>query len=281
MLRALAKLTKTSALSINELRVVLALERLVARIEAHRILRDKLIFKGGFVLLKTFDSQRFTRDLDALAADLPKQKLLSQVKEALAVDLDDGLYFAEPELEDLVDQGRYGGYRIRIPFQIGPLPADSHKLKKLSRVHLDVGFGDVISGKPKRAKLTPAIEGEEPISWRIYPIESIYAEKLETLVSRGSANSRAKDLFDLAVLYDEVKTGARLSTAITKTFANRKTDVPASFAAFFKTLDLTILERSWSSVELSGGKMTFTTCKRRLASVLKGVDSILAKKKKR
>jgi hypothetical protein len=151
VLRALAKLAKTSALSINELRVVLALERLVARIEAHTSLREDLVFKGGFVLLKAFDSQRFTRDLDALAADMPKQKLLFQVKEALRVDLDDGLYFAEPELEDLVDQGKYGGYRVRIPFQIGPLPTDPHKLRKLSRVHFDVGFGDVILGKPRRA----------------------------------------------------------------------------------------------------------------------------------
>jgi len=280
VLRALAKLAKESVLSINELRVVLALERVIARIEAHRVLREKFIFKGGFVLLKTFDSQRFTRDLDALVADMPKQKVLSQVQEALRVDLDDGLYFAESEMEDLVDQGKYGGYRIKLPFQIGPLPTDAHKITKLSRVHLDVGFGDVILGKPKRVKLTPAIEGEKPISWKIYPIESIYAEKLETLVSRGSANSRAKDLFDLVVLFDEVKTRARLSTAINKTFTNRKTELPASFSAFFKALDLTILERSWGSVELSGGKMSFATCKRRLTSVLKGVDSILIKKKK-
>ena len=281
VLRALARLAKESALSINEIRIVLALERVVARIEAHKVLREKLIFKGGFVLLKTFDSQRFTRDLDALAADMPKQKLLSQVKEALSIDLDDGVYFAESEMEDLVDQGQYGGYRVRIPFQIGPLPTDPHKIKKLSRVHLDVGFGDVILGKPKRTKLAPAIEGEKPVSWKIYPIESIYAEKLETLVSRGSANSRAKDLFDLVVLFDKVKTRARLSTAINQTFTNRKTELPASFAAFFKNLDLTILERSWGSVELSGAKMTFATCNRRLVSVLKGVDSILTKKKKR
>ena len=280
VLRALVKLSKTSALSINELRIVLALERLVARIEAHKVLREKLIFKGGFVLLKTFDSQRFTRDLDALAVDIPKQKLLSQVKEALRVELDDGIYFAKPELEDLVDQGQYGGYRIRIPFQIGSLPSEPHKLKKLSRVHLDVGFGDVILGKPKRTKLAVAIAGEKPISWKIYPIESIYAEKLETLISRGSTNSRAKDLFDLVVHFNEVKTRARLGSAIQQTFSNRKTELPASFSAFFKTLDLTILERSWGSVELSGGNMTFATCKRRLSSALKGVDSILTKKKK-
>lgn len=280
VLRALTKLSKASALSINDLRVILALERVVARIEAHKILRDKLIFKGGFVLMKTFDSQRFTRDLDALARDVPKERLLTQVKAALSIDLDDGLYFADPKLEDIVDQGRYGGCRIKVPFQIGPLPADSHKVNKLSRVHLDLSFGDAILGRPKRTKLIPAIGGERPVSWKIYPLESIYAEKLETLVSRGSANSRAKDLFDLVVLYDEVKTRTRLGAAINKTFANRKTQLPASFSAFFRTLDLTILERSWGSVELSGGKMTFATCRRKMATVLKGIDSILTKRKK-
>jgi hypothetical protein len=58
ILRELSRLAKVSTLSINELRVVLALERVVARIEAHKGLRDKLVFKGGFVLLKSFGSQR-------------------------------------------------------------------------------------------------------------------------------------------------------------------------------------------------------------------------------
>jgi hypothetical protein len=93
ILRALARLVKESALSINELRVVLALERVLARIEAHRQLRERLVFKGGFVLLKSLGSQRFTRDLDALAQDIPKQRLLSYLTEALAIDLNDGLYF--------------------------------------------------------------------------------------------------------------------------------------------------------------------------------------------
>jgi hypothetical protein len=112
VLRALTRLSQDSALSLNELRVVLALERIVARIEAHKVLREKLIFKGGFVLLKSFDSTRFTRDLDALAANMQKNKLFSYVKEALSFDLDDGLYYGAPELEDLIDQGQYGGYRI-------------------------------------------------------------------------------------------------------------------------------------------------------------------------
>lgn len=280
ILRALARLVKESALSINELRVVLALERVVARIDAHKGLRDKLVFKGGFVLLKSFGSQRFTRDLDALAHDIPKQRLLKHVTESLAMDLNDGLYFGEVAVEDLIDQGQYGGYRIKIPFQIGPLPKEPRKLKKLSRVHVDVGFGDVILGKPKLSKMGSIIEGEGPLSWRIYPLESIFAEKLETLVSRGSGNSRAKDLFDLVILFDEVRERRALKGAIKKTFSNRATDMPTSFAEFFARLDLTILERSWGSVELTGVKMSFATCQRRLRGVLRGIDKLLVPKRR-
>ena len=280
ILRALARLVKESALSINELRVVLALERVVARIEAHKGLRDKLVFKGGFVLLKSFGSQRFTRDLDALAQDIPKQRLLNHMTEALALELNDGLSFGDVAVEDLIDQGQYGGYRINIPFQIGPLPKEVRKRKKLSRIHVDVGFGDVILGKPKLSKVRSIVDGAAPLSWRIYPLESIFAEKLETLVSRGSGNSRAKDLFDMVILFDEARGRRALKGAIKRTFSNRGTDVPTSFAEFFASLDLTILERSWGSVELTGGKMSFATCKRRLRGVLRGVDKLLAPKRR-
>lgn len=280
ILRALARLVKESALSINELRVVLALERVVARIEAHRGLRDKLVFKGGFVLLKSFGSQRFTRDLDALAQDIPKQRLLNHMTEALVMDLNDGLYFGDVAVEDLIDQGQYGGYRINIPFQIGPLPKEVRKRKKLSRIHVDVGFGDVILGKPKLSKVRSIVGGAAPLSWRIYPLESIFAEKLETLVSRGSGNSRAKDLFDMVILFDEVRERRALKGAIKRTFSNRGTEMPTSFAEFFASLDLTILERSWGSVELTGGKISFATCKRRLRGVLRGVDKLLAPKRR-
>lgn len=254
--------------------------RVLARIEAHRQLRERLVFKGGFVLLKSLGSQRFTRDLDALAQDIPKQRLLSYLTEALAIDLNDGLYFGDVAVEDLIDQGQYGGYRIKIPFQIGPLPKEARKLNKLSRIHVDVGFGDVILGKPKVAKVNSIVEGEAPLSWRIYPLESIFAEKLETLVSRGSGNSRAKDLFDLVILFEEVKGRKVLKGAIKKTFSNRATDMPTSFAEFFASLDLTVLERAWGSVELTGGNMSFSTCQRRLRGVLRGIDRLFVPKRR-
>lgn len=100
VLRELKRLALNSSLSINELRVVLALERIVARIEAHQRLREALVFKGGFVLLKVVQSSRFTRDLDALARSISQEEVSELVKQALAIDLGDGISFGVPEVKD-------------------------------------------------------------------------------------------------------------------------------------------------------------------------------------
>ena len=57
---------KKGSLPINELRIILTLERIVARLDVSSKVKKHLIFKGGFVLLKILESNRFTRDLDAL-----------------------------------------------------------------------------------------------------------------------------------------------------------------------------------------------------------------------
>ena len=76
-IRALAQSNKR--FNINEIRVIVALERAVARLQYHKELAEHLVFKGGFVLLKMFDSERFTRDADALAVSISKQKLKEMI----------------------------------------------------------------------------------------------------------------------------------------------------------------------------------------------------------
>ena len=275
VLRALAKLAKTSALAINQLRIILALERLVARLVASKALHGKLIFKGGYVLFRELGSPRFTRDLDALARGIEKEEIIAPISAAIAQDLDDGVYFGEADIQELLDQGPYGGLRISVPFQIGPLPAEERKLKKLSRVHLDVGFGDVFLGRARQTSLKPLIEGESAVSWSIYPAESMFAEKLETLVSRGSANSRGRDLYDLLMLYRLLGSSSQLRSAIEKTFSNRSTSIPRSFIEFLNALDLTILRNSWSAVQLNKGEISFEQCIKEFKDVLRSVDGLV------
>lgn len=80
-LNKLAKTTKTH--SVIDLRMVLALERVIARVEKHKILSKHFVFKGGFVLLKTTNSDRFTRDVDTLAIGLSRKQVPKLMEEAL------------------------------------------------------------------------------------------------------------------------------------------------------------------------------------------------------
>jgi hypothetical protein len=75
--------------SINELRIIVGLERVVARLERHPRLSQHLVFKGGFVLLKTVNTSRFTRDIDALALNVARESIVNMVQHALKVDLYD------------------------------------------------------------------------------------------------------------------------------------------------------------------------------------------------
>ena len=175
--------------SFNHLRVLMALERIVARLEHHPVLSEHLIFKSGFALLKTIKSSRFTRDVDALAFSLPKESVPHLVVQALRADLKDGFWFGDVKTDDLMSDQTYGGFRFDCAYQLGHAPARDGELKKLSRIHIDVAFSYRLEVKPKREMMTPLLAGTDPISWYVYPPEQMFAEKLETLCKRASPNS--------------------------------------------------------------------------------------------
>ncbi|MFN7454627.1 MAG: nucleotidyl transferase AbiEii/AbiGii toxin family protein, partial [Pseudobdellovibrionaceae bacterium] len=203
-LNKLAKAAKT--LSVNDLRMVLALERVIARVENHKKLSKHFVFKGGFVLLKTVNSNRFTRDVDALAIGLSRKQVPDLVGDALSADLQDGLWFGDVKTTDLVNQGPYGGYTFNVAFTIGKAPsAKDPKIKKFSRIRIDVGFGDALESVPEKQSMPSILTDEEPVTWSVYPFEFIFAEKMEALFSRGSNNSRAKDIYDMQLIFGRIK----------------------------------------------------------------------------
>lgn len=276
ILKSLAKLAKKDSqmLSINELRIIVAIEGLVARLLAFKGLSKHLVFKGGFVLLKVLAHDRFTRDLDSLVRGITLEEASDLVVKAIEVDLDDGLWFGLPEVESLDEQGEYGGLRISAAFQIGEPPPTLKKKKKLSRVNIDLGFGDTVKNVASE-KLLSIVDGGTSISWSVYPIEWIISEKLQTLVRRGSANSRAKDLYDLVKLLPLCIDHEKLWSAIKATFKTRETEIPESFERFLSELDPRILMASWPSITLLDTKMTFEECIAQLLRQLKKLDGQL------
>jgi len=257
MARLKKLVTNAPGKTINELRIILALERAVHRLERHPRLSNHLIFKGGFVLLKTIGTHRFTRDLDALAFEISKEEVPSLVIEALTVDLGDGLWFGDILTQDLMDQGKYGGLRFNCAYQIGEPPLQKEKIKKLSRIHIDIGFGDEMDSPPQRKAMNSILIEIQPVSWLVYSLETIFSEKLETLISRGSLNSRAKDLYDLVVIFDKYKDNLELGPSIELTFRNRNTPLPKSFFEAASKFDLEMLKTSWSSVLLTETSKSF------------------------
>lgn len=249
LMRAIKALAKDGpGFSINEIRVIVALERAVARLELVKEISQYLIFKGGFVLLKMFDGQRFTRDVDALAVSISKEHIKELIPNALLADLNDGMWYGDVQILKLEEQGEYGAFRFDFAFQIGE--PDHKKIYKLSRIHVDVGFSDKLPLKPSLISMPSLLKDEKPVTWLVYPKEFIAAEKLETLYSRGSASSRAKDIIDLVDLLPQCNNKDKLMEAIDQTFKNRGTPKPDSWVKTAQSFDKTILSAAWPGVVL-------------------------------
>jgi predicted nucleotidyltransferase component of viral defense system len=259
--------------SVNELRIVLALERIVTRLTADKTLGKHLVYKGGFVLMKVLESERFTRDLDALGVGIDKSDVVKLVPKTLEKDLGDGLWFGDIKVESLDAQGEYGALRFDAAFQIGQ--PDQKSIRKLSRIHFDVGFGDKIPTKLKPLDSPSLLPSEKPVSWKVYPPEYIFSEKLQTLVARGSANSRGKDVYDLVLLFGRCADHAELKEAINATFSTRETAIPSSFHEMAKALNLRQIEHSWRSVRLETTDLDFQTVWADLLKMLRDLDAVI------
>ena len=117
------------------------------------------------------------------------------------------------------EQDQYLGTRIRLNAHLGS-----------ARINLqvDIGFGDAITPEPKE-HLIPAILDFPAPTLRVYPWETVVAEKYQAVVELGMANSRVKDLFDLHFLAKHFAfTGDALAAAIAATFNRRKTPLPTA-----------------------------------------------------
>jgi len=227
----------------QNIETVYLIERLVARLVADKTLSKSLIFKGGFVGLKVYGSPRYTVDLDALLMKSNIEATLKLTKECAETDLDDGVWFSFEDQIDLATQGEYGG--IRQVYRAG-IGAVLKNLKKAQIVNFDLGIGDPITPGPKEMETPSLISQNEDISWSVYPIETIIAEKLHALIAHGDANSRSKDVHDLSIFLSKAD-ASTLAEALTQCFKYRKTELPKSLSGELKKLDTTRLERGWAS----------------------------------
>ena len=118
--------------------------------------------------------------------------------------------------EAIRDQAAYPGIRVKLT---------AHLTNARIPVQVDIGFGDAVTPDPENVNFPTLLEFPSP-RLRAYPIYTVVAEKIEAMVSLGSANSRMKDFFDLWFMSQNFDfDGSVLAQAIEKTFERRKTEL--------------------------------------------------------
>jgi hypothetical protein len=197
------------------------LERFLYRL-ANSPHRDRFILKGAMLfLLWGMDEHRPTRDADLLGfGENGPENLVAIFQEVCRVAvMDDGLIF-EPESVQAAlirEEMEYGGIRVALRGML-----DRARIS----LQLDVGFGDAVTPHAAEVEYPTLLDLPAP-HLRIYPKETVIAEKFQAMVHLGMANSRMKDFYDIWVLARTFDfDGKLLRTAIELTFERRRTAVP-------------------------------------------------------
>lgn len=221
----LARLRNTSKSSGAPFQQVLqqyAIERFLYRVSKSKHAQG-VVLKGA-LLLKTIGIPRArpTMDIDMLRKGKADQaSLITLVKDCATLEVEaDGLAFLADSVvaEEIAKDSEYKGTRVLMDARM-----DNVRL----RIQIDFGVGDVIVPGPRMIEY-PAFLASDTIQLLAYPIESAIAEKLQAMVALGNANSRMKDFYDVWMCSNHLDfEGDTLLRAISATFANRETRVPA------------------------------------------------------
>lgn len=202
----------------DELFQYFVIERFLYRLSTSKH-KDQFVLKGALLFrVWTAEDSRATRDIDFLAyGDNSIDNLTEIVKEIIAVNDDDGIVFDLDSIDAqlIKEDADYEGVRVVFRAYLG---------KAVSRMQLDIAFGDVVNPQPETG-LYPTVLGHAAPELLLYPPETVFAEKLEAMINLGSLNSRMKDFFDLWRMAQQFEfDGAELLNAVSNTLSNRKTE---------------------------------------------------------
>ena len=192
-LKAIIKnLAKQKSISAQLIMQNYMLERLLERISISQY-RDNFILKGGFLIASILGlDTRATMDMDATIKELAisEESVREMFEDFCKIDLEDNVKFILKDIEDIRENDEYRGYRVSLAANFPPM---------MVPLKLDLTTGDKITPKEIEYNFKLLLEDRE-ISILAYNLETIMAEKLETVISRGDLNTRPRDYYDIYIL---------------------------------------------------------------------------------
>ncbi len=215
-------------------------ERLLVRLAASDC-KDKFVLKGGMLVASIVGlDNRATMDLDTTLKNLPltPEAIRDALVQICAVPVDDGVSFEIGAISPIREDDVYGGYRVALTARFETI---------LTPMTIDVSTGDVITPHAVHHRFSGIFDEEQSYKLWAYNIETILAEKVETILRRGVFNTRPRDFYDVFILvttqsYDP----ALFQKALQETAAHRGTteqiaDVPGILKSLSENEELSDL----------------------------------------
>lgn len=192
-LKAIIKnIAKEKHISAQLLMQNFMLERLLERISVSKYQRN-FILKGGFLIAAMVGlDTRATMDMDATIKGLPvnEQTVRKMFEEICKIELSDDVTFSFRSIGEIREGDEYTGYRVSLSANYPPMAVP---------LKLDITTGDKITPKEIEYQFKLLFE-DRNILVLAYNLETIMAEKLETVISRGDQNTRPRDYYDIYIL---------------------------------------------------------------------------------
>ena len=219
-------------------------ERILERISVSEY-QDNFILKGGLLLAAMFGVEnRTTKDMDTTITgmDILEDKMVSVLNKILSIDLNDGVKFDLVNISDIREEDVYGGNKYHITGRVNNTKVN---------LEIDITTGDKVTPRELKFKY-PLLFEDRSILINSYNIETILAEKLETVLRRGKYNSRMKDYYDIYFFLTKLRNEFDiniLKDAINNTFTKRESfEYLNDYSQIIKSIiDSDRIKTNWNS----------------------------------
>ena len=221
-------------------------ERLLERISVSKY-QQNFILKGGFLIAAMVGlDTRATMDMDATIKGLPvnEQTIREMFGEICRIELDDDVSFSFRSIGEIREGDEYTGYRVSLLANYPPMAVP---------LKLDITTGDRITPKEIEYRFKLLLENRS-ILVLAYNLETIMAEKLETVISRGDQNTRPRDYYDIYILtklqYSNINI-ERLKKALSATTEKRGSSIVVKdYRRIMNTVENSdIMQRQWNNYQ--------------------------------
>lgn len=168
-------------------------ERLLVRLAASAY-KEKFVLKGGMLVAAIVGlDNRATMDLDTTLKNLPltPEAIRTALEEICAVPSDDAVTFELGTISPIREDDIYGGYRVALTAKFETL---------LTPLSIDVSTGDAITPHAVPYQFAEIFDEEKSYELWAYNIETVMAEKVETILRRSVFNTRPRDFYDAYIL---------------------------------------------------------------------------------